>query len=86
MLGYLVDFARDGQVAGTNFRAWGEGRPVAPFGLWWVPGDPFIGDPPHEQQGWYSIHDSDVSTVAVIAEHADAMSHLDCGRGTDAAR
>jgi hypothetical protein len=35
--------------------------------------------------GWYSVSDTDVSTVAVIAEHADAMSHLDCRRGTDAA-
>ncbi|HKE14536.1 MAG TPA: cellulase family glycosylhydrolase [Kofleriaceae bacterium] len=86
MLDDLVDFAQEGQVAGTNSWAWaGEGRPVSPFGLWWVPGDPFIGDPPHEQQGWYSIYDTDASTMAVIAERADAMSDLDCRRGADAA-
>jgi mannan endo-1,4-beta-mannosidase len=31
----------------------------------WKPGDPFIGDPPHEKQGWYSIYTPD-ATVKLI--------------------
>ena len=34
-------------------------------GEFWKPGDPFIGDPPHEKQGWYSVYDKD-STVSLI--------------------
>ncbi|MBT1703383.1 hypothetical protein KK060_08840 [Fulvivirgaceae bacterium PWU20] len=46
-------------LAGVNFWAWaGEGRPRRPEGLWKL-NDDFIGDPPHEPQGWYSVHDRD---------------------------
>jgi mannan endo-1,4-beta-mannosidase len=47
--------------------AWaGDARPPRP-GQFWKPGDPFIGDPPHEEQGWYSVYDTD-TTVKLIAE------------------
>ncbi len=59
-----------GPVAGVNFWAWaGEGRPRVPTGLW-MPGDQFIGDPPHEGQGWYSVYDTDSSTIKVIKKYA----------------
>ena len=59
-----------GPVAGVNFWAWaGEGRPKVPTGLW-KPGHQFIGDPPHEGQGWYSVYNSDSSTIAVIKKYA----------------
>jgi mannan endo-1,4-beta-mannosidase len=59
-----------GPLAGVNFWAWaGEGRPRIPAGLW-KPGDQFIGDPPHEGQGWYSVYDTDSSTIAVIKKYA----------------
>jgi len=59
-----------GPVAGVNFWAWaGEGRPKVPAGLW-KPGHQFIGDPPHEGQGWYSVYNSDSSTIAVIKKYA----------------
>ncbi len=59
-----------GPMAGVNFWAWaGEGRPRIPAGLW-KPGDEFIGDPPHEGQGWYSVYDTDSSTIAVIKKYA----------------
>ncbi len=39
--------------------AWsGSSRPPRP-GEMWRPGDPFVGDPPHEPQGWYSVYDGD---------------------------
>jgi mannan endo-1,4-beta-mannosidase len=59
-----------GPLAGVNFWAWaGEGRPRIPAGLW-KSGDQFIGDPPHEGQGWYSVYDTDSSTIAVIKKYA----------------
>jgi mannan endo-1,4-beta-mannosidase len=58
-------------LSGVNFWAWGgEGRPRVPMGLW-KPGDNFIGDPPHEGQGWYSVYDTDSSTIAVIKKYAN---------------
>jgi mannan endo-1,4-beta-mannosidase len=64
-------------VAGVNFWAWaGEARPQAPFGGYWHQGLPFVGDPPHEGQGWYSVYDSDASTKGVISEFAHKMSTI----------
>lgn len=55
-------------VAGANFWAWsGTARP----------GYAWIGDPPHETPGWYSVYSSDSSTQAVIAEFARKMTQLD---------
>ena len=66
---------KEGVVAGCNFWAWaGEGRPREPHTIWQA-GDDFIGDPPHEYQGWYSVYNNDESTLAVIREYADRI-HL----------
>jgi mannan endo-1,4-beta-mannosidase len=63
-------------VSGVNFWAWGgEGRPRVAEGLW-KPGDDFIGDPPHEAQGWYSVYDTDTSTIAVIKDYAEKFNSL----------
>jgi mannan endo-1,4-beta-mannosidase len=44
-------------IAGLAFWAWGgEG----------IPGKDLVGDPPHEKQGWYSIYNSDQSTLEII--------------------
>ncbi|HAK12488.1 MAG TPA: hypothetical protein DCO78_11415 [Chitinophagaceae bacterium] len=57
-------------LRGVNFWAWGgEGRP-AQSGGYWKKGDAYIGDPPHEQQGWYSVYDTDKSTIQLIGTHA----------------
>ena len=59
-----------GAAAGDNFWAWGgEGRPGDPAPQW-------IGDPPHETPGWYSVYDADASTLAAISSHASAMRGL----------
>jgi mannan endo-1,4-beta-mannosidase len=61
-------------LAGVNFWAWaGEGRPRVPEGLWKL-GDNFIGDPPHESQGWYSVYDTDNSTKQVIKKYASLIN------------
>lgn len=78
-----------GPAAGDNFWAWaGEGRPLEPYGGYWNPGDPWIGDPPHERQGWYSVYDADSSTLYVISSHAQRMnglvfSHANQSRGVE---
>jgi mannan endo-1,4-beta-mannosidase len=59
-------------IVGVNFWAWaGEGRPPRPGGDW-VKGDPLIGDPPHEPQGWYSVYDKD-STIDLISLYAKRL-------------
>ena len=79
LFGHFYAFARTNDVAGTNFWAFaGEARPVQP-GAFWQPGQPFIGDPPHEQQGWYSIYDRDASTLAIVKRFSRLMTDLDRG-------
>lgn len=66
-----------GPLVGVNFWAWGgEARPKLPYGSMWDPGDPIIGDPPHERQGWYSVYNKDESTLKVIEEYADKLNAL----------
>jgi mannan endo-1,4-beta-mannosidase len=62
-----VDASRSngGPAAGDNFWAWA--------GLT-RPGYSWVGDPPHETPGWYSVYDIDKSTLAVIAAHAKQMT------------
>jgi len=57
-------------VKGLNFWSYsGEGRPVRP-GEFWEKGDTFLGDPPHELQGWYGVYDKDESTLEIIKKSA----------------
>lgn len=66
----------ESELAGVNFWAWGgEGRPREPKSVWKA-GDDFIGDPPHEFQGWYSVYDKDSSTIEVIKEYAEKLNGL----------
>lgn len=59
-------FDEGGYIAGCNFWAWaGEGRARATV---WEPGDDLLGDPPHEPQGWYSVFDSDSTTLQLIQQ------------------
>jgi mannan endo-1,4-beta-mannosidase len=52
-------------MAGIMPWAWaGDSKPPRP-GQFWKPGDPFVGDPPHEEQGWYSVYTGD-STLQLI--------------------
>jgi len=59
--------AAGGPAMGDNFWAWaGEARP----------GKPWVGDPPHEPAGWYSVYDADASTLAIIGGHAKKIAGL----------
>ncbi|KUR74000.1 hypothetical protein [Novosphingobium sp. Fuku2-ISO-50] len=65
-----TSLATGGPIAGTNFWAWnGEARTPRPDHRW-HPGDPLMGDPPHEPQGWYGNFDTDTAIIAQIREHA----------------
>ena len=74
----VYQFAKKGApVSGINFWAWaGEAEPKPPHGGFWSLGDPFVGDPPHENQGWYSIYSRDHDTIQLISKYAAAMSSL----------
>jgi mannan endo-1,4-beta-mannosidase len=71
------DARAGGPAAGTNFWAWnGEGR-AAHADHRFRPGDTaYLGDPPHEPQGWYGVFGRDASTKRVIADHARALAAL----------
>lgn len=63
-------------IAGANFWAWGgEGRPRTPKAVWKI-GDDFIGDPPFEYQGWYSVYDKDATTLKIIKKYAGLMNEV----------
>jgi mannan endo-1,4-beta-mannosidase len=63
----MDSIASGGPAMGDNFWAWaGEARP----------GRPWVGDPPHEPAGWYSVYDADASTLAIISAHANAIAQL----------
>lgn len=71
----VLESVRSGALLqGCNFWGWGgEGRAQHPDHHF-VRGDTsYVGDPPHEPQGWYSVFDVDRSTQAVIRDFAAAV-------------
>jgi mannan endo-1,4-beta-mannosidase len=71
----VLDSVRTGgPLQGCNFWGWGgEGRALHPDHHF-VRGDTsYVGDPPHEPQGWYSVFDVDASTQAVIRNYTTAV-------------
>ncbi len=67
----LESHSRGGVLAGCNFWGWG-GEAVADSATW-QPGAPYMCDPPHERQGWYSVFNSDSTTLKVIATSVQAL-------------
>ena len=60
-----------GLVPGVNFWAWsGDARPSKPYGSLWKKSDDLLGDPPHEEQGWYGVYGTDTSTLNLIRSYA----------------
>jgi mannan endo-1,4-beta-mannosidase len=58
-----------------------DGGPAAGDNIWvWsgtsLPRDPWVGDPPHEIPGWYSVYSTDQSTLAIISKHANEISGI----------
>jgi mannan endo-1,4-beta-mannosidase len=70
-----ADAKAGGPLSGSNFWAWnGQARtPHADHRF--RRGDlGYMGDPPHEPQGWYGVFDSDATTQGVIRAHAAVMA------------
>ena len=58
-------------IAGCNFWGWaGTGRPRNSV---WKEGDDYLCDPPHEPQGWYSVFDTDTTTINVIKKYSKEL-------------
>lgn len=71
----LASARNSGPLFGSNFWAWGgESRAEHADHAYRAGDDAYLGDPPHEPQGWYSVYDSDASTAALIREHAAALA------------
>ena len=66
-----ASWTEGGPVMGSNFWAWnGEAR-AAHLDARFRDGDlAYMGDPPHEPQGWYGLFDSDASMLALVRAHA----------------
>ena len=77
ILGALSDSAWAGApVAGSNFWGWGGLAQRNGNDDVWRAGDPFVGDPPQEPQGYNSVFVSDTLTVRILRDHAANMNGL----------
>ncbi|MFN3807736.1 glycoside hydrolase 5 family protein [Asticcacaulis sp.] len=66
-----------GPVSGSNFWAWGGAGRALHKDYWMLRGETaYVGDPPHEPQGWYSVFNTDTSTQALIRQHAERIKKL----------
>lgn len=66
-----------GPLVGSNFWAWGGSGRAQHGDRRMRRGDTsYLGDPPHEPQGWYSVFDADASTVALVGAHARDLRAL----------
>lgn len=70
-----ADWQSGGPIAGSNFWAWnGEARAAHPDARFrdgdGAGGTAYMGDPPHEAQGWYGNFDTDEAMLALIRQHA----------------
>ena len=78
-----ADAVSGGPTAGSNFWAWGgEGRAAHPDAQFRDRDTSYVGDPASEPQGWYSVFDTDRSTLAVISAHARMLAKWRCNSGT----
>jgi mannan endo-1,4-beta-mannosidase len=67
----------DTAVAGSNFWAWGGAGRAEHADYHIRRGETaYVGDPPHEPQGWYSVFNTDESTQTLIRRHAQNIGVL----------
>jgi mannan endo-1,4-beta-mannosidase len=65
---------RGGPICGSNFWAWnGEARAEHADHRFQDGDRQYMGDPPHEPQGWYGNFDTDAAMLQLIAEHASKV-------------
>lgn len=64
-----------GPLVGSNFWAWnGEARTQHADARFRAGDLAYMGDPPHEPQGWYGVFDSDMTMTTLIRKHAKVGS------------
>lgn len=63
---WLKSKGSNGNLAGVNFWAYGGIGKTTKEKTWWKKGDPYIGDPPMEEQGLNTVFNTDKSTWKVI--------------------
>jgi mannan endo-1,4-beta-mannosidase len=74
VLGVIEDSARTGApIAGSNFWGWGGSARGRNADNVWRKGDPFVGDPPQEPQGFNSVFLADTTTRRLLRAHASRM-------------
>jgi mannan endo-1,4-beta-mannosidase len=67
-----------GPLAGTNFWCWGGYGRAEHADADWQEGDTdYTGDPPQERQGLNSVFSGDESTLRLLREHAQRLTHID---------
>lgn len=54
-------------INAVNF--WGWGGNAKPRHLWWQSGDPYVSDPPQEEQGLFCVFDTDSTTINLIKKY-----------------
>jgi mannan endo-1,4-beta-mannosidase len=73
----IFHLKNDRSIQGANFWAWsGESRPLEPFGSLWKKGDPLLGDPAHEEQGWYGVYDTDETTLEILSHALERVQKI----------
>ena len=73
----LADVRAEGPLVGSNFWAWnGEGRARNPDFRFHDQDKAWLGDPPHEPQGWYGVFDTDHSTRRLVRAQAAALKAM----------
>ncbi|HYQ43045.1 MAG TPA: beta-mannosidase [Polyangiaceae bacterium] len=69
-----ASIAQNGPICGSNFWAWnGEARAEHPDHAFRDGDRQYMGDPPHEPQGWYGNFDSDHALLELIRRHAEKI-------------
>jgi mannan endo-1,4-beta-mannosidase len=64
-----------GPIAGSNFWAWnGEARAIHPDYKFRDGDLQYMGDPPHEPQGWYGNFNTDSKMLKLIAQHGARLT------------
>jgi mannan endo-1,4-beta-mannosidase len=77
LLRMIYDSAAAGSpIAGANFWGWGGEARSPNSDNRWRTGDPFMCDPPMENQGLNSVYDTDSSTINILKEHSALMALL----------
>jgi mannan endo-1,4-beta-mannosidase len=77
ILGVLADSAAAGApIAGSNFWGWGGSARGKNADNVWRKGDPFVGDPPQEPQGFNSVFLTDTTTRRLLRAHALRMMSI----------